>query len=258
MLSFARKIKFYLVHKLQKIVRRLILPARDRTEVFRQCIGYLEANERRWKQRGSKKASRLGVICEFGVWNGDSLLLIWESLRQLGLLSDRKWILYGFDSFEGMPDSNDNRDLHDVIGAGSFRSVGKEQVEKKLAKAGIPPEQLKLNVGFFEDSLNIEASKIIEERYVCFANIDTDYYSSTILVLNWLEPKLFDGALIYFDDIYFYNGNPHKGQLRAIDEFNSRSSSAGLTQALGLDPVGRVYLYWNNHLKEDGSEGIQF
>tara|TARA_B100001059_G_scaffold236364_1_gene286427 strand:+ start:1570 stop:2346 length:777 start_codon:yes stop_codon:yes gene_type:complete len=258
LLNFTRKIKIYLVNKLQKVVRRLILPNRHRAEVFRQSIGYLEANERRWKQRGSKRASRLNAICEFGVWNGDSLLLIWESLKQQGLLSDRKWTLYGFDSFEGMPDSNDNRDLHDVIGTGSFRSIGKEYVEKKLAKEGIPPEQLKLTAGFFEDSLNVEASKIIEERYVCFANIDTDYYSSTMVVLDWLEPKLFDGALIYFDDIYFYNGNPHKGQLRAIDEFNSRSSSAGLSQALGLDPVGRVYLYWNSDLKEEESEGLQF
>lgn len=253
-----RKFKSYLVHKVQKVVRRLVLPTRHRAEVFRQCIGYLEANERRWRQRGSKRDSRLGAICEFGVWNGDSLLLIWESLKQQRLLKDRKWTLYGFDSFEGMPDSNDNRDLHDVIGVGSFRSIGKEYVERKLAKAGIPPEQLKLTAGFFEDSLSTEASRIIEERYVCFVNIDTDYYSSTMVVLDWLEPKLFDGALIYFDDIYFYNGNPNKGQLRAIDEFNSRSSSAGLTQALGLDPVGRVYFYWNSHLQEEDSEGLQF
>lgn len=183
---------------------------------------------------------------------------MWESLKQQRLLKNRKWTLYGFDSFEGMPESKDNRDLHDVIGVGSFRSIGEEYVKGKLEKAGIPAEQLKLTAGFFEDSLSTKASEIIKERYVCFVNIDTDYYSSTIIVLDWLEPKLFDGALIYFDDIYFYNGNPNKGQLRAIDEFNSRTSSAGLTQALGLDPVGRVYFYWNSRLQEEDSEGLQF
>lgn len=67
---------------------------------------------------------------------------------------------------------------------------------------------------------------------------------------------LHDGSIIYFDDIYFYNGNKNKGQVRAIAEFNEGRSDRGLFLAPHLDRSSRTYLYWTEQSGEGA--GLKF
>ncbi len=59
-----------------------------------------------------------------------------------------------------------------------------------------------------------------------------------------------DGTIVYFDDIYFYNCNPHKGELKAIADFNQERKDSGLALAPWFDSGARCYMYWKNEYIE--------
>lgn len=181
---------------------------------------------------------------EFGVWNGDSMKMTWDILKSFD--SPVPWKLIGFDSFEGLPEAEGAADAHRFVGAGSFKSKGQEFVANALLDHGIAADRFELVPGWYQDSLTDATKTKLGSPKVAFVNIDVDYYSSTKDVLEWIEPLLFDGSIVYFDDVLFYNGNPHKGQLRAIREFNDSRTESGLYCATRFDQGGRAYLYWNN------------
>ncbi|MEM7247677.1 MAG: TylF/MycF/NovP-related O-methyltransferase [Acidobacteriota bacterium] len=245
-----------IARRLSSFINRFVHQPGERSEIFKRCLALQLSHEATWRRRGSQQDTRLGSICEFGVWNGESMAMLWDSLHSLRA-DTSKWRLYGFDSFEGMPASDDDRDRHAFISEGSFKSEGEERVASHLASRGVPSSAFELIPGMFDESLTEEARAKLTVPHVCFANIDVDYYSSTMTVLKWLEPLLFDGSLLYFDDMYFYNGNPHRGQPRAIHEFNATDERRGLTPALNVDPTGRVHVFWRDDANES-SEELQF
>jgi hypothetical protein len=61
--------------------------------------------------------------------------------------------------------------------------------------------------------------------------LDADLYSSTALVLEWLEPTILPGTYLYFDE---FHDRMH--ELRAFDEFlaqgNLRFRAVAATQGL--------------------------
>ena len=64
--------------------------------------------------------------------------------------------------------------------------------------------------GYFKDTLPKE-----EIYPIAVAHIDCDLYSSTVEVLEFLKPRLVDGALLLFDDWFCYRGRSDKGERRA-------------------------------------------
>jgi tetratricopeptide (TPR) repeat protein len=121
-----------------------------------------------------------GLILEFGVRHG-------TSIRQLASLTSKS--IYGFDSFEGLPE-----DWH------------QESKEVYSTKGKIPkvPPHVTLIPGWFEETLPVFLEK--REEDVTFINIDCDIYSSTKTVLNLLSPRIKKGTIIVFDE---YIGNLH-------------------------------------------------
>jgi predicted O-methyltransferase YrrM len=119
-------------------------------------------------------------ILEFGVRHG-------TSIRQLASLTSKP--IYGFDSFEGLPE-----DWH------------QESKEVYSTKGKIPkvPPHVTLIPGWFEETLPVFLEK--REEDVAFINIDCDIYSSTKTVLNLLSPRIKKGTIIVFDE---YIGNLH-------------------------------------------------
>lgn len=107
---------------------------------------------------------------------------------------------------------------------------------------------MRLVPGWFDASLTDELRREVSDRQIdpTFVCIDCDYYSSTIVALEWLRPLLKSGALFYFDDIWSYHGSPNKGELKAIHDFNAASSSEGLAVLRGLDISERMYIFWRD------------
>jgi tetratricopeptide (TPR) repeat protein len=121
-----------------------------------------------------------GLILEFGVRHG-------TSIRQLASFNTKP--IYGFDSFEGLPE-----DWH------------QESKEVYSTKGKIPkvPPHVTLMAGWFEETLPVFLEK--HEEDVALINIDCDIYSSTKTVLDLLSPRIKKGTIIIFDE---YIGNLH-------------------------------------------------
>ena len=138
-----------------------------------------------------------GLILEFGVRHG-------TSIRQLGSFTSKP--LYGFDSFEGLPE-----DWH------------QESKEVYSTKGKIPkvPAHVTLIPGWFEETLPLFLEK--HEEDVALINIDCDIYSSTKTVLDLLSSRIKKGTIIIFDE---YIGNlhweedEHKAFMESVDTYH--------------------------------------
>jgi len=121
-----------------------------------------------------------GLILEFGVRHG-------TSIRQLASFTSKP--IYGFDSFEGLPE-----DWH------------QESKEVYSTKGKIPkvPPHVTLIPGWFEETLPLFLGK--HEGDIALINIDCDIYSSTKTVLDLLSSRIKKGTVIIFDE---YIGNLH-------------------------------------------------
>lgn len=134
-----------------------------------------------------------GAICEFGVRNGHSLRYLASSFP------DRR--LFGFDSFEGIPESWMGE------GAGTY-STG--------SRLPSVPKNVALVPGWFEETLPKFAAQLSEP--LAFLNIDCDIYSSTKTIFDTLGSKIKAGTVIVFDE---YVGNPtwRQDEFKAFQEW---------------------------------------
>jgi hypothetical protein len=126
-----------------------------------------------------------GSVLEFGVHSGSTVNLISSILKNE--------IIYGFDSFEGLPEDwnisyNEKFNKHKK---GYFAVDSLPEVDKNV----------RLVKGFFDQSL----SPWIEEHHpeqIKFLHIDSDLYSSAIYVLKTLNSYIVPGTVIVFDEFY--------------------------------------------------------
>ena len=221
--------------------------------IIERVFCHFEGRKKIWETRGIEGEYKIRHYYEFGVYNGDTLCDFYNCMSRFhGGNAPPYWQMVGFDSFEGLPATHVEEDLHPQAGEGSYKSDGVEFVQSRLQGIGCGPDRLRLVKGFYQESLSkaLRDKLLAEDLRPSFVNIDCDYYSSTMTVLNWIEPLLMDGTVVYFDDIYFYNCNPNKGELKAIDDFNRSRDESGLALAPWFDQGARCYLYWRNEAIE--------
>jgi hypothetical protein len=133
-----------------------------------------------------------GLVCEFGVFSGHSINHIAKQVKQ---------IVYGFDSFEGLPER-----WRDGVPQGHFKVPA-------LPKVG---SNVILIKGWFDQTL----PKFIEEHPepIDFLHIDCDLYSSAKTVFEECKHRIHSGTVIVFDEYFNYFGW-EDGEYRAFQEF---------------------------------------
>lgn len=156
-----------------------------------------------------------GDYYEFGVFRGGTFLAASRVLDDLGLSGTA---LYGFDSFEGLPqpegiDSTDTRFFE-----GQF-ACSRAEVERNLSSNGMNMERAVLIEGFYEESLTETLRQAHPFRPVAVALLDCDYYSSTKTALDWLQPYMRAGSVLLFDDWYSYGKTGELGQPKAYADW---------------------------------------
>jgi predicted O-methyltransferase YrrM len=121
-----------------------------------------------------------GLILEFGVYSG-------RSVNYLATLQSGR--VFGFDSFEGLPEDWRPDTLKSAF-----------KVDKLPAVA----DNVELVVGWFEDTLPgfLEA----HPGPVTFLHVDCDLYSSTRTVFHYLRDRIVPGTVIIFDEYFNYIG----------------------------------------------------
>lgn len=161
---------------------------------------------------------------EFGVGWGGTLINYIDALKAYCRCSKKDFYstnIFGFDSFEGLPEKKGPKDGNVDWHKGQF-SYSLSYIEEILTKEGIDLKRgnIRFIKGFFEKTLTPALIDELSAFSPTIVTIDCDYYSSTKTVLEWLRPMLHSGTLFYFDDIWSFHGNPNYGQLAAINEFN--------------------------------------
>ena len=146
-------------------------------------------------------------VLEFGVYQGVSISRIRNSL-------DSSFKVFGFDSFEGLPEDWENT----TCMKGHFSTGGK-----------IPDiDGIKFYKGWFEDTI----PEFLEEvNYFCddfsigLLHIDCDLYSSTQTIFEYLHPYIRKGSIIVFDEWCYhadpqYDDHEQKAFYEYINDYN--------------------------------------
>ena len=135
------------------------------------------------RQKALELAPKDGLLLEFGVWKG-----MW--INRLASWTDRQ--IYGFDSFEGLPEP------------WSFREKG------YFALDALPEvrDNVTLVKGRFHESLPRFLGQHPDR--IAFIHMDCDLYSSTKTVLDLIKDRLVPGTTIVLDDFLMEPGWQHQ------------------------------------------------
>ena len=141
-------------------------------------------------------ARNQGLWLEFGTHDGTTINLIAEIMHSYGKGNQ---IIYGFDSFEGLPED--------------WRKEGDRynfDMKGKLPK--VAWENIRLVKGWFNETipkfLSLTEKQLKgSQKDVAMIHIDSDLYSSAISVLKGLKDRMRPGTVIMFDQIHDSGGN---------------------------------------------------
>jgi hypothetical protein len=132
---------------------------------------------------------------EFGVSGGGSI-------NYISSFTTNK--VYGFDSFEGLPEK-----WRDGFEKGAFNLNGDLPVVNT---------NVELIKGWFNETL--EEFIKTKDKKISFIHFDADLYSSTKYVLNILKNYIDTDCIIIFDELVNYDGfDGDTGELKAFYEF---------------------------------------
>jgi hypothetical protein len=155
--------------------------------------------------RSVELAPKTGLFVEFGVASGRTIS------HMAGLTSST---LYGFDSFEGLPEA--------------WRSG----FDKGAFARNLPPVpgNVELIKGWFDETL----PKFLAEHPepLALLHVDCDLYSSTKTIFDLLGSRLRPGSVIVFDEYWNYPG----WKLHEYKAFEEMKAARGLT----CKPIGFV------------------
>ncbi|MGI9451925.1 MAG: TylF/MycF/NovP-related O-methyltransferase, partial [Geminicoccaceae bacterium] len=177
---------------------------------FRSAVG--SAIDQLLQRNGDDE---LGDYLEFGVYNGSTLAIMHDLLARRGRTTSR---LFGFDSFEGLPQEA-NVDDNNIWMPGQYRCP-ETFARNFLTKRGIDWQRVALIKGWFSDSCTPATRAQHQMKKAGIIMIDSDLYSSAVEALNFCEPLIGRHALIIFDE-YYPGGRDDRflGEEKAFAEF---------------------------------------
>ena len=153
---------------------------------------------------------------EFGVATGKTINYISQHTQGT---------VYGFDSFEGLPEK-----WRDGFEKGAFSQGGNLPVVN---------HNVKLIRGWFDQTLPnfIDQNIVSRTQKVSFIHLDADLYSSTKYVLNALKNHLDKDCVIIFDELVNFPGF-QDGELKAFYEFITENVVSYTWIGMNGRPIG--------------------
>jgi O-methyltransferase len=183
-----------------------LVPVRQLERKYRQAL--LLLSERQGREK-------LGDYLEFGVYAGASLACMHRVTHDLGLTHVR---LFGFDSFEGLP-ASDEQYSGTKWQPGDF-AYDEEAARAYLTGQGVRWDRVILTKGWFDESLTPELAQAHSLVKASVIMVDSDLYSSARTALEFCAPLIRDEAVVFFDDWWPESlGANGMGEKRAFDEF---------------------------------------
>ena len=112
--------------------------------------------------------------------------------------------LHLFDTFSGMPETNEKLDIHLK---GDFSDTDLENVRRVVGN----PERVEFHPGWIPDTF-----RNLSDSQVALAHVDVDLYQSVWDCCEFIYPRLTTGGVMVFDD---YGFPTCPGARKAVDEF---------------------------------------
>lgn len=159
-----------------------------------------------------------GDYLEFGVYTGKSFIRAYkrfkEKRRSYNLANKMRY--FAFDSFKGLPASNDvNKPTQYEKGA---YLASQELFIKKLEEKGVDlSEVVIINKWYGELSDQLKIKQHL--KAACVIYLDCDLYQSTRDALKFVSDLVQDGTIIVLDDYYRHRCSPNAGVRKAWKEF---------------------------------------
>lgn len=165
------------------------------TKYLSKCI--TSPNPAALRERAISYIELEGLYLEFGVFSG-------KTINQIAELKPEH-IIYGFDSFEGLPET---------WRTGFY--------EKKFATDILPKvhDNVQLIKGWFNDTLPVFLEEHPEQ--CAFIHVDCDLYLSAKCVFENLKSRIAKGTIIVFDE-YFNYPSWKEHEYKAFREFIEES-----------------------------------
>jgi O-methyltransferase len=185
--------------------------------------GLLNLKRRCLEHRGGP-----GSFVECGVARGGSLAV-------MASMAGAEQLVWGFDSFEGLPELTE---ADDGSGGGwvGFRCAGpdgEDAVSATFETLNVPMHNVRVVKGWFEESLPRHADEI---GPIAVLRLDADWYASTRFCLETLYDSVVQGGVVIIDDYFVFTGCR-----KAVDEFRAnRDIDAKLRIT---DPRTEAYWY---------------
>lgn len=211
----------------------------EKLRAFAVCLDFIGVN------------SVNGDYYEFGLFDGNSFIDIHKGVQKKLKVKNSKFgyfdmHMYGFDSFEGLPEIQDIDKYKTVSGKDKWvkgqMAFGLDEFKSLMDTFGIPKDDYTLIKGFFNEVLN---DKLIEEhgmKKAAIVNIDCDLYESTVDVLEFIRPLLQTGTLLIIDDYFHFKGDQNKGEARAFNEFLEKYQYIKAIEFTRYGFGGKVYV----------------
>jgi hypothetical protein len=145
----------------------------------------------------SDRVTLQGLFIELGVYTG-------RTINFIAALNPRQTV-YGFDSFEGLPEPWIREDLLIPSGAGRFNQPG---------ELPIVLNNVQLIKGWFSHTL----PPFTLQGPIAFLHVDCDLYSSTATAFKHLGNRIQPGSILVFDEFYNYPSS-EEHEFKAFQEF---------------------------------------
>lgn len=153
---------------------------------------------------------------------------------------------FAFDSFEGLP-RVDSTPAVIRWTKGALRTSEKEFL-RLIRGHGIYVDRCQTVKGFYQETLTPEVCLGFQQhqRKIALVCVDCDLYESAVPVLEFIEPLLQEGSVVYVDDMFSgYRGSPLAGVARAFREFEARSRF-GFVPHLQVGWWGRSFIAYGD------------
>ena len=192
----------------------------------------------------ARLAKNLGLgkfsIIEFGVAGGNGLVNIEGHVEEVRKEFGIDCEVYGFDGGEGMPPSNDYRDVLYFWDQGYYR-MDREKLERRL-------EFAKLVIGDVKETCAEFYEKYDPAPLGCVF-FDLDYYTSTLPafeIFNTKPENRLPRIPCHFDDISCTN--EFIGELCAIKEFNETHAMTKIAPEHLMSETRKIPMPWNHEI----------
>ncbi|AEX61079.1 macrocin O-methyl transferase [Megavirus courdo7] len=199
----------------------------DLPNVYSMCDNY-KINQMKSIIEQVFKRNIPGLFVETGVWKGG--MAMW--MKCIMKYHNQNRNLWLFDTFDNFPEPTHTKDkmIHNITNLLFSKSPTVYDVIENFKKFGLLDDKVHFIVGDFSKTL-----KHTNPGEIAILRLDSDYYDSTLLVLELYYHKVVLGGYIIIDD---YN-NHHVACKNAVDYFRKKHKIES-----PIHDINRESVYW--------------